>query len=108
MKTKHTKGNWEYKKSELNNRDTYFIATDKENAQPSNGSLCSRRIIAFLHTEKEHMRFVEESEANAKLIAAAPEMLNILKTISEYSNATDEMPPKMIEILEDVIKKATA
>lgn len=65
-----------------------------------------RRIAEF--KGKHHGILQKEMHANVKLFIAAPKMIDILITISEYANATDEMPPRMKEKLFRAIKKATS
>lgn len=46
----------------------------------------------------------KNAEANAKLIATAPEMLDILETIENDSN---QVPQWLLDMIQAVIKKAT-
>ena len=52
---------------------------------------------------------LEEDEANAKLIAAAPELLEALKQIEQFSDCGDDFIAvcKMKSIATEAIKKAT-
>lgn len=84
METKHTKGEWIY-------NPTYETITDSEGygiAQPHG------------------IRNEEEWEANAKLIAAAPEMLEALIEISQLGS-TGEDAREMKKIAINAITKAT-
>lgn len=89
--SKHTPGPWEYFK----NKTHAVISTEKlyDYGRPT---------IAKIWPGS-----CKESEANARLIAAAPEMLEALKNIQ--SNAKGTMPPFLLEaimVAEYVIAKA--
>lgn len=84
METKHTKGTWNvigiYKNTFSD--DTLYKVSGSENS--------------FCHS-------IKEMEANAKLIAAAPELLEALKVMLESSNA----PEWKKELAIKAINKAT-
>lgn len=71
MKTKHTKGPWVAKKHDAL---AYFIGHEGTNI-----GLCG------FYADNE--RTPEEAEANARLIAAAPELLECLKVCWDYVQA---------------------
>jgi hypothetical protein len=89
---KHTKGPWKT----WGNGDLYVSVTaDKANAK----NIC---IFALSNIEID----IEEYNANASLIAAAPEMLEML--IFLYENAvTDITDDSFVSKLENLIEKAT-
>jgi hypothetical protein len=68
MKTKHTKGNWNGGKP---NKDVFYVLSDNE------------KHICMLPANEEN------AEANAKLIAAAPEMLEALKYVIQWHREHD-------------------
>lgn len=70
METKHTKGNWSY---EFANDDYIIVADDFE----------GNNVIADVYSPEES-KSNDEAKANAKLIAAAPELLNALKCILDF------------------------
>jgi hypothetical protein len=87
MKTKHTEGKWTY-----GSNGTFFEINPQ---------------IANLST----FRDFEEQEANARLIAAAPELLKSLeyavKFIKLCPKLTEEDQPRGLEKWEEIIKKTT-
>ena len=102
METKHTPGEWKFFKSENNQVSTFYC----------NGNT---NIYDFeiRHNEKNF----SETEANAKLIAAAPELLEALNILLNYKDIIDgylsagtdqrKLPYKSIFIkAEQAIKKA--
>lgn len=88
METKHTKGEWKQKA-------LYIICNNKliANIDPINGN------------------FSIENEANAKLISAAPELLEackrVLKDKVNSSGESPELRNGLRDLLESAIKKAT-
>lgn len=86
MNTKHTAGPWTFGKP---NVDTFYILAGTEN-------------IGMLPTK------IENAEANAKLIAAAPELLENLKNIiwnfSDFSSL-NEKQKTAIKYANELIKK---
>ena len=92
MKTKHTKGEWE------------FIA-------PAIVSTETKEEIALIKSMSTGTSRNAESLANAKLIAAAPELLRALNTISEAFWTDGETEEEKISDLQNIateaIKKAT-
>ena len=90
METKHTKGNWKAYKPEVSNG--YWCV---DNEETSNGTL------ATCYT-------LEEAEANAKLIAAAPDMLKALRTLkSHHPDIYIQIPDYLRIECDKAIKKAT-
>lgn len=96
MKTEHTPGPWKIGKP---NQDTFYVLTESEH-------------IGMLPTKERN------SEANAKLIAAAPEMLEALnrcvsclehmaKHPEYYSLQTEERSKERYDMVMSAIKKAT-
>jgi len=95
MKTKHTQGEWRVSKSGNPQFKTCVVAEDM-------GSVC------FITDWTE-----EEAKANAKIISAAPELLESLKQLME---GVDGLPPltaitgtltKQYKQAQQAIKKAT-
>ena len=73
METKHTKGEWNYKKFDITKiQYSYSI-------QSSNGDV----ICKMLRDDSDDN---QTEEANAKLIAAAPELLEALESMVAYGN----------------------
>lgn len=66
MKTKHTQGQWSFSKSEMISGFKIWAGEDT-------------KLIATVHTED--VETDEEAEANSHLIAAAPEILEVLEAI---------------------------
>ena len=67
---KHTKGNWIFKEWEQEGTDFYHIRSGQQ----------FTNLIATVHRWKGHID-KREALANAKLIAAAPDLLNALQTM---------------------------
>jgi len=100
MKTefKHTKGNWIFKEWEQEGTNFYHIRSEKQFTD----------LIATIHRWKGHID-KREALANAKLIAAAPDLLNALMAVYqdiELQNAeggSDELNV----LVQNAINKAT-
>lgn len=111
MKTKHTKGNW-----------SYTVDTNKVKENPDSG------LKPFHHLFGENNKnicshitgdTIEEAEANAKLIAAAPEMLKELNELIKIATLIHKNRPDKYNVIdyatlakailktEQLIKKAT-
>lgn len=93
MKTKHTPGEWEYFKSKRG----YYVASKKD-VEP-----------AFIECFDKGE---ETNEANAKLIAAAPELLEQLIKAKEVilfleSQTKWKRDPSAMDKIDAIIKKAT-
>lgn len=83
METLHTKGDW----------------------YASNGQIVAQDTGKTLAVIPYYDNTDEEQTANANLMAAAPVMLSILKTLDEYIDKS-ELPPKMRYKLNEAIQKA--
>lgn len=102
METKHTKApdnrTWEVTPS--------FMAPDKVmvHAHPKRIALCYNKGKSIYPSR-------EEAEANAKLIAAAPELLEALKKINEFAQISDDRFAQYSDQIHEIslaaIKKAT-
>lgn len=79
---KHTKGEW------------FVSGSDQIVSMPSQCKIANR--VSGWNQE--------EAEANAKLIAAAPELLEVLQTIENDDNS---IPEWLLVRIKQVIKKAT-
>ena len=92
MKTKHTKGEWELESTMYSNRTAI-------------NSLCNKDRHTVIESYVEDNN---EQEANAKLIAAAPELLEALNNlILANTNNKGESVMRRIDEAIEVIKKAT-
>jgi hypothetical protein len=114
---KHTPGPWE-----VHNATDVFIAGDYEgknyvcSTDPDNKPLTGRPGWSFPNGRKEleadpdsntHIPF-DEAKANAKLIAAAPELLEALQRFISYSERfSDGFESSMVKQAKAAIKKAT-
>lgn len=105
METKHTKGQWS-----LNYSFTAKDLKDSEGSIAIKSDVNDRPWIA--EAKGSHVNDgmgLEEFEANAKLIAAAPELLEALKGCIHWMskvNLSDE-GDQAIQLAEKAIKKAT-
>ena len=97
MKTKHTKGNWKaFEKTEF-----WEVHTDLEEKH-----LCLN-IMIFGKDENDQLtdlHLTKENEANAKLIAAAPDLLEALMNIENDNNI---IPKPIWDMRNKAIEKAT-
>lgn len=93
METKHTKGEWKVTTNEYNDVAPLFIQ-------------CKSSILADVH---KNINNQQESIANAKLIAAAPELLEACIIALKYFNGFDspEQNEAAFHALNNAIKKAT-
>ena len=92
MKTKHTKGEWTYGKT-----DNF----EHLNVECNGKLICS--VYCGLSTTEEEQ---EEAISNTKLIATAPELLDALRVC--YASLSTYGPHPIIEKqVENAIKKAT-
>ena len=90
MEAKHTKGTWAYRKTRRTishkhgeTGQSYTIATEEESPKFSGKCIALVEAIDLTETPgfmalNEHKYGNEEAEANAQLIAAAPDMLEAL------------------------------
>jgi hypothetical protein len=96
---KHTEGKW--------------VISHGANYTPSIGSAVLHQPIAHLCNMTDTKKFCEEAEANAKLIAAAPEMLTALIKAQNLLAGKTEFRPltpaenDLYENLVSVISQAT-
>jgi len=89
-KLKHTKGKWE-----IESNKSFFRILGKSN-------------IKYTIADVYNVNGMEENEANAKLIAAAPDLLEAcINSLSVFNSirCTDEAD--IVKQLKDTIKKAT-
>lgn len=90
MKTKHTKGEW----SVVNELDMHGQETNYFAVTTGNEVIC---------ITGEELEINGETEANAKLIAAAPDLLRfVIEIANRYPNS-----PWIYEEANNLIKKAT-
>ena len=99
METKHTPGQWEIS-SEASNLFKVCAKEDKRNSD--NKRLVIASIPWESPWESDVRRTKEQAEANAKLIAAAPELLEALIKVSEYLPKSD-----LKNLVNNAINKAT-
>ena len=94
MEASYTKGEWTIEDSIIQENKHIKIKSDKVNT-----IVCNKMVIAFCGTNGS-----KEGIANAKLIAAAPEMLEVLETIENDAN---QIPEWLWLRIKNAIKKAT-
>jgi len=80
---KHTQGEWKEQSFDFDNHTKIWI-TDSHNVQ-----------ICYLNRFGNGMNFLKRQEANAKLIASAPEMLEALHDISVNLRAIMDGAPSI-------------
>jgi len=90
---KHTQGKWEVNASGQASKHYREFVVNDEN-----------EIIAYCHGDSR-----EEAEANAKLISAAPDLLEALQTIADCENTQLDKRDALsfIKVARATIKKAT-
>lgn len=97
METKHTKGPWIYKKTGLSENDGEIVGDDNV-------------VVGKIHLPVTDSSKPETTFYNAKLIAAAPELLEACQEVYNTKVKNSDCPELMgyvIELLENAIKKAT-
>lgn len=87
MKTKHTQGEWF-----VSNHNNELKVRARNTMM---GTVCTINTL-----------FEDEAEANAKLIANAPDMLSVLREAVDHAHVYDTNPA-LVELFEAVIQKAT-
>lgn len=75
MKTKHTPGPWQY------DEDGHFVSVDMDASK----MICDIRGWGWLQ-KMGHAKAIEVQKANAKLIAAAPDLLEALQDLINHCN----------------------
>ena len=107
MKKSFTPGPWRvYSFGQINGEQTYWVGHGESNSQgPS-------PIVDFVYPISPNNTDVKKyngiSEANARLIAAAPEMLDALEIIEKYMysyDSDDQEDKKTYELVQTLIKK---
>jgi len=98
MDSKYSKGNWEINKEQFNNQKN-------DNSNLLCSITCEGYFVAevWKNCNVNRTPELEESEANAKLIASAPEMLEML----ERAKVEFGKYHFMHNMIDDLIKKAT-
>jgi len=104
METKHTPGQWQI----CSQTETQiFIASTKKGARTEQGK---GGYICQIKQEREHYGINEQDEANAKLIAAAPDLYNAayiaLQAIYGMPKSKQGFYQYLINDLLDAIQKA--
>jgi hypothetical protein len=90
METKHTQGEWAIDDNEIYSENTDHGA-----------AICTMNTTSAHFTE-------EEAEANARLIAAAPELLEAMYlVVMDFENEGGFINPDTIEATRNAIQKAT-
>ena len=116
METKHTKGEWvQVNKSQIFNENHHGILaftgfnydSDQVEVRDEGESWLSMR----KRTEEVRVKAEEEQLANAKLIAAAPDLLEACMAIKDYFTdpnlVNDLQINDELDIVQEAIKKAT-
>jgi len=102
MKTKHTPGEWEIcAKTETQ----IFIASAKSGARTEQGK---GSYICQIKQEREHHGLNEQDEANAKIILAAPDLLEVCNTFPGFNYSDPNKMAAWAVKLTNAINKATA
>jgi len=96
MKTKHTPGEWVFKEWKQEGTDFYHIRSKKEFTD----------LIATVHRWKGYID-KREAEANAKLIAAAPDMLKALTEVRRHGLIEKDGYETIVKEVNEAINKAT-
>ena len=96
----HTPGPWEVN---YDNQNGIYAVTDKP-LRVRNGKVTYRSIKICAHDECDYTRSPEERAATAKLIAAAPEMLEALQYVL---SGISRIPDDVMDTITNAIRKAT-
>lgn len=100
METKHTKGEWTFREFPKDSNGYINIDFPK-------GFICIYGgCIDEMSSEEEVNNHIIEAEANAKLIAAAPELLEALINLEQFLTPRDKASNTWLKA-KQVIKKAT-
>lgn len=100
MNTKHTSGTWEIcTKTETQ----IFIASTEKSARTEQGK---GSYICQIKQEREHYGINEQDEANAKLISAAPDMLEAIKMYLEIERENHGMMPVLLRPITKAMQSA--
>jgi len=99
---KHSKGEWK----------STFTSTKERGVRNPGGFICFLpKPSHYSGQDERYERELKETEANAKLIASAPEMLATLKEVDDYwltlsSKTVGEVPDKHHDLVRQAIKNA--
>lgn len=104
--TKHTPGPWAYKRTHEMSSDHWYVIVDKNGRGPvvdvggkdESGQIAEAK---YLVTDQK------EIEANARLIAAAPELLEALKEIEIIAEGGLYTPRECMNLIHELAKLAT-
>ena len=104
MTDKHTHGPWEPKRIESQRWEI-----DAPNGDPTIGHKLWQGLAAVYGCDDMSAAGAQVAEANARLIAAAPAMLTMLRELRECAEYWSEydVPLGIVERLDSVIKQAT-
>ena len=94
MNMKHTKGEWNHRKE----KDKTFIVN-----APHDDTYEWENEVATIHSQLH----LGVAEANAKLIAAAPELLKVLEEVEDRVTVDLPISQRLINEIRETIKKAT-
>ena len=105
MERKFSKGEWNYRSGHVF-CDEYAIAlmTSVQHKVDETRMDGESWLDMYVRTNEQRIECEMEREYNAKLMAAAPEMLELLETIENDDNL---IPDWLFERIKNVIKKAT-
>ena len=105
MSAKHTPGPW--KKADRLNGPWWHISAESSGLGHGQG----RQAVACVHGESKRgaKAYAEMFEANARLIAAAPDLLAALQAVKDWdiSNLTLDVPLEVRQQMQAAINKAT-
>lgn len=98
--SKHTPGPW--KVMDLRDDEEYRLRLGKIQIQSDNVAICDIQFNSFFSNE-----WIKESEANARLIAAAPELLEVCRDALDFAKLASgaDLSP-IINKLKKAIRKA--
>ena len=106
MKSKITHGNWEPIYQHYPKEPKRICTGVGINTNMPGGIYTEFVCNSILpNTDEEYIEYRDEIEANMKLIAAAPDMLEVLQVIIHYYDS--ELKPSILEAAERAINKAT-